>query len=281
MLELVGALLSIVVIDLVLSGDNAVVIGMAARKLSPQNRKKAIIWGGAGAIGLRIAFTLAAAFLLEIPYLRFVGGILLLWIAWKLARPGHGEETVSEAESLGQAIRTIVLADVVMSLDNILAVGGAADGHYGLLLFGLLLSIPILLLGSELVVRLLGRFPAVLYLGIFVLLHTAVGMITEDPLVHSRFVAPAWTPWAAAAVLTALLALLVRSGESRGEPGLDELAAEEAAGARMVGDYDVDLFPPNVGAPGPGYGDGRGNGHELDPTRPAARRDASGTAPRT
>src|SRR5581483_11818355 len=120
-LELIGAVLSIVVIDLVLSGDNAVVIGMAARRLSPENRRRAIVLGGGGAIVLRIAFTAMAALLLGIPYLRFVGGVLLLWISWKLVRPADHDETVAEAESLGAAVRTIVLADVVMSLDNILA----------------------------------------------------------------------------------------------------------------------------------------------------------------
>lgn len=242
MLATLGAILSIVIIDLVLSGDNAVVIGMAARKLSPQNRRKAVLFGGGGAVALRILFTMMAALLLDIPYLRFIGGVLLIYIAWKLMRPGHHDESVSEADSLGQAIRTIVLADVVMSLDNILAVGGAADGHLGLLVFGLLLSIPILLLGSELVARLLGRFPALLYVGVFVLLHTAVSMITEDPLIHDRFVFPSWTPWAAAVVITGALILMVKQGESRGEPGLEELAEEQAEGAAVAGEYDLDIM---------------------------------------
>ncbi|MFM9106922.1 MAG: TerC family protein [Chloroflexota bacterium] len=252
MLETFGAILSIIIIDLVLSGDNAVVIGMAARRLSPKNRRRAVIFGGGGAIGLRILFTLMAAMLLEVPYLRFIGGVLLLYIAWKLVRPASHGESVSEADSLGQAIRTIVLADVVMSLDNILAVGGAADGHLELLIFGLLLSIPILLIGSELVARMLGRFPALLYVGVFVLLHTAVGMIIEDPLVHDRFVFPGWTPWAAAAVITAALAALVRRAEARGEPGLDEIAGEQAEGAAVVGEYDVDLIDGDTASPEPG-----------------------------
>lgn len=180
--ESLTAILSIVVIDLVLSGDNAVVIGMAARSLSPENRRKAIVLGGAGAIGLRIVFTALAALLLGIPGLQAIGGILLLFIAFKLIRPqGDEHETVQEAGSLGEAVRTIILADVVMSLDNILAVGGAAKGHLGLLMFGLLLSIPIILFGSELVARLLGRFPAFLYVGVYVLVHAAVTMLLHDP----------------------------------------------------------------------------------------------------
>ncbi|MCC6315917.1 MAG: TerC family protein [Thermomicrobiales bacterium] len=214
-LEFIGPILGIAIVDLVLSGDNAVVIGMAARRLSPVNRRKAIVFGGAGAIALRIIFTLMAAFLLGVPYLKFFGGVLLLYIAWKLVQPGDHGGHVSEAESLGQAVRTIILADVVMSLDNILAVGGVAQGHYGLLLFGLLLSIPLLLVGSELVARLLGRVPVLLYLGVFVLLHAAVMMIVDDPLVHTRVALPEWFPWPVAAALTLLLWVATAQRERR------------------------------------------------------------------
>ncbi len=186
--QTLSAILSIVVIDLVLSGDNAVVIGMAARSLSPENRRKAIIFGGAGAIGLRILFTALATVLLGIPGLQAIGGLLLFYIAFKLIRP-HNEEdhSVKEAGSLREAVQTIILADVVMSLDNVLAVGGAAHGNLELLIFGLLLSIPIILFGSELVARLLGRFPAFLYVGVFVLVHAAVSMILHDPRLAGVF----------------------------------------------------------------------------------------------
>ena len=189
MFESFSAVVSIIIIDLVLSGDNAVVIGMAARSLSPENRRKAIIFGGAGAIGLRILFTALATVLLGIPGLQAIGGVLLFYIAFKLIRPhgddGHGN--VKEAGTLREAIRTIVLADVVMSLDNILAVGGAAHGDIRLLIFGLVLSIPIILFGSELVARLLGRFPGFLYVGVFVLIHAAVAMVLHDPSVSHLF----------------------------------------------------------------------------------------------
>ncbi|MDQ3692870.1 MAG: TerC family protein [Chloroflexota bacterium] len=185
--EFLGAILSIVVIDLVLSGDNAVVIGMAARSLSPENRRRAIIFGGAGAIGLRILFTALAVFLLSVPYLQAIGGVLLLYIAYKLIRPQQTLHEVAQAGSLREAIKTIVLADVVMSLDNILAVGGAAHGDFRLLLFGLALSIPIILFGAELVARLLGRLPILVYVGAFVLIVTAVEMILGDPVIHERF----------------------------------------------------------------------------------------------
>lgn len=187
MFDNLAQILSIVVIDLVLSGDNAVVIGMAARNLSEENRRKAILLGGAGAIGLRILFTILATVLLGIQGLQAIGALLLLYIAFKLLRPhdeSHGN--VHEADTLSEAVRTIILADVVMSLDNILAVGGAAHGHLGLLVFGLMLSIPIILFGSELVARLLGRFPAVLYLGVFVLIHSAVAMFFHDHIIATR-----------------------------------------------------------------------------------------------
>ncbi len=205
MLDLLGPILSIVVLDLVLSGDNAVVIGMAARRLSEENRRRAIIWGGAGAIGLRVLFTAMAALLLGVPYLQAIGGVLLLWIAFRLLRPEDHSAHVGEAGTLREAIRTIVLADVVMSLDNILAVGGAAHGNVGLLLFGLFLSIPIILFGSELVARLLGRFPILVYLGAFVLIHTAVSMVLEDDIVHDRWEAPLLAIWLVTAVATAVI----------------------------------------------------------------------------
>jgi YjbE family integral membrane protein len=188
--ESLSAVISIIIIDLVLSGDNAVVIGMAARTLSPENRRKAIIFGGAGAIGLRIFFTALATVLLGIPGLQAAGGLLLFYVAYKLIRPQHEDshETVKAAGSLREAVQTIILADVVMSLDNILAVGGAAHGRLELLIFGLLLSIPIILFGSELVARLLARFPALLYVGVYVLVHAAVAMILHDPTMPDHIV---------------------------------------------------------------------------------------------
>ena len=147
--DLIKAILSIVVIDLVLSGDNAVVIGMAASRLEGQARRRAILFGAAGAVALRVAFTAVVAVLLGVPFLQLFGGVLLVWIAFKLVRPHkeeHGE--VKAASGLWEAVRTIVMADVVMSLDNILAVGGSAHGDLRLLIFGLALSIPLITVGS-------------------------------------------------------------------------------------------------------------------------------------
>lgn len=220
-------LFSIVLIDLVLSGDNAVVIGMAARRLSDENRKRAIIWGGVGAVILRTLFTVAAALLLNISYLQLIGGILLLWIAIRLIKPHHEEGHVHEAGSLGDAIKTIILADVVMSLDNILAVGGAARGHLGLLVFGLMLSIPILLLGSNLVAKLLQRFPILLYIGVFVLVHSAVDMIFHDRLIKDVFESNMWVVLIAALIVTGILVGAVRliSGGLAGITDVESVSA--------------------------------------------------------
>jgi YjbE family integral membrane protein len=232
-LGFVSAVLSIVVIDLVLSGDNAVVIGMAAGRLSAANRRRAILIGGAGAVGLRMLFTVAAALLLDVPLLQAAGGLLLLWIAYRLVRPVDHAANVREADSLGQAIRTIVLADVVMSLDNILAVGGAAHGSLGLLLFGLALSIPILLLGSELMARLIGRLPILNYFGAVVLIMTAIRMVLEDEIVDDLHDAALWEHVVLTAIASAVIILaarwLYRGGKQSIEQG-NKTAADPSAG---------------------------------------------------
>jgi YjbE family integral membrane protein len=188
--DLIRAILSIVVIDLVLSGDNAVVIGMASRRLPPSQRRKAIILGAVGAIGLRVTFTAMIALLLGIPLLQAFGGLLLVWIAFKLLRQEHSEANVREGANLFDAVRTIIIADVIMSLDNILAVGGAAHGDLALLLFGLALSMPIIMFGSNLVAVLMNRLPWLVYLGSAILAYTAGEMIFEDPIVHDRLIKP-------------------------------------------------------------------------------------------
>ena len=229
--ENIAKLVQIILFDLLLSGDNAVVIGMAARGLSEKNRRRAIIIGGGGAIFLRIGFTLIASFLLEVPLLQFIGGLLLLWIANKLLKPQHhAHGHVNEAGSLGEAIRTIVLADVVMSLDNILAISGAAEGHQGLLIFGLALSIPLLLIGSDVVSRLLGRVPILVYVGAILLVWAAVRMAAHDEWLHDVVDLNAIEVLAISAVLSAGVVLLAqwatrtRGQVLAGQP-LDEPAA--------------------------------------------------------
>jgi YjbE family integral membrane protein len=181
---LLGALVSIIIIDLVLSGDNAVVIGMAASRLPAEQRRKAIIWGGAGAVGLRMFFTVLAAILLDVPLLQAIGAFLLLYIAFKLLKPVASHHEISAAGSLREALQTIILADVVMSLDNILAVGGAAHGNLWLLIFGLALSVPILLFGSSLIARAIDNYPILNYIGSGILVVTATRMFLHDDIVH-------------------------------------------------------------------------------------------------
>jgi YjbE family integral membrane protein len=218
---------SIIVVDLLLSGDNAVVIGMAARNLNPDYRRKAILWGGVGAIVLRIFFTILAALLLDIPFLQAMGAVLLVYIAFKLVVPAQEDDGsgVRIADTLGGAIKTIILANMVMSLDNILAVGGTAKGNLILLLFGLGLSIPLLLIGSDLVARLLQNIPWLLILGVLVLVHTSIQMFLHDGFVEDLigYVAPEWEILAASLVTT--LALLAFVKWTRGSvAGLDEPA---------------------------------------------------------
>ena len=181
-LRLAADVLGIVVLDLVLSGDNAIVIGLAARRLPPVQQRLAIVFGGFGAILLRVLFATIAAYLLAVPLLQAVGGILLLWIAWKLLREGSGTHEVAEGTSLFAALQTIVLADVVMSLDNVLAVAGVSHGNLLQLALGLMLSMPIILFGSALIAQIMMRVPWLTLGGAGILAWTGGGMIREDDL---------------------------------------------------------------------------------------------------
>jgi YjbE family integral membrane protein len=199
--SLLRAILSIIVINLVLSGDNAVVIGMAARQLSIGQRRQAIFYGAAGAIVLRIIFTALAALLLGVPLIQAIGGAVLLWIAYGLLRQGSEEREFKESSTLFEAVRTIVLADVVMSLDNILAVGGAAHGDLWLLLFGLILSMPIIMFGGNLVALLMDRMPWLIYLGAGILVYTAGQMFFDDAIVGHLLPDVRWFEWGVIAAL--------------------------------------------------------------------------------
>jgi YjbE family integral membrane protein len=192
LLALLPGILSIVVIDLVLSGDNAVVIGMAARRLPPRQRRMAIIFGGAGAIGLRILFAAIAALLLQIPFLQAAGGLLLVWIAWKLLRDDQAaDHDVAESVTLMGAMKTIIMADVIMSLDNILAIAGVSHGNIGLLIFGLLLSMPIILFGSGLIAMVMNRAPWLMLVGAGILTWAAGTMVVHDAIVAEYLPNPA------------------------------------------------------------------------------------------
>jgi YjbE family integral membrane protein len=179
-----AALAAIILIDLVLAGDNALVIGIAASRLRPDLRRKAIIFGSFGAIAVRTAMTLVVVWLLKIPGLLLAGGLLLLPIAYKLAVPsieGEGHEHAA-ADSFWGAMKTIVIADALMGVDNVLAVGGAAGGRWELVILGLLISIPLVVYGSSFVTRLMDRWPIIAAVGASILALTGAGMVVKDPL---------------------------------------------------------------------------------------------------
>jgi len=181
-MEYMVALGKIIGINIVLSGDNAVVIAMASRCLPPRQQKLAILWGSAGAIVLRIILTLVAIKLLAIPYLQFAGGILLIWIAAKLLLEDGGDGAdISAADSLWAAVKTIIMADLIMSLDNVMAIAGAAKGDLSLLIVGLALSIPLIIFGSQILVAIMRRFPIIIYVGAGLIAWTAGEMLVDDP----------------------------------------------------------------------------------------------------
>jgi YjbE family integral membrane protein len=188
-----SALVAIIVIDLVLAGDNAIVIALAARNLPKALQRRAIIWGTFGAVAVRASLTVAVLWLLKVPGLMLAGGVLLVWIAYKLLagdEDGARDHDVAPAMSFWAAMRTIVIADAVMGLDNVLAVAGAAHGSALLVVLGLLISIPIVVWGSTLILHWIERFPALLYIGGAVLAWTAAKMIVSEPLLEERLNAP-------------------------------------------------------------------------------------------
>ena len=180
--------MAIILIDLVLAGDNAIVIALAARNLPPHLQKKAVIWGTVGAIVVRSAMTLGVVWLLRIPGLMLVGGLGLVWIAWRLVAPagGHDGHDV-KATTFWGAMKTIVIADALMGVDNVLGVAGAAHGSFDLVVIGLLISVPIVVWGSSLVLNLVDRYPAITYIGAGVLAFTAGKMIVGEPMLDALF----------------------------------------------------------------------------------------------
>jgi YjbE family integral membrane protein len=183
-----SALLAIILIDLVLAGDNAIVIALAARNLPPEHQNKAIMWGTVGAIVVRSAMTVGVVWLLKIPGLMLVGGLGLLWIAYKLiADTSEDEHEGGGATTFWGAMKTIVVADALMGVDNVLGVAGAANGDFTLVVIGLLISIPIVVLGSKLVLRLVEKWPVIIQLGAAVLAFTAAQMVINEKLLDPIF----------------------------------------------------------------------------------------------
>ncbi|MBB3112778.1 YjbE family integral membrane protein [Paenibacillus phyllosphaerae] len=186
-MEFWTALITIVFIDLILAGDNAIVIGMAARSLPKEQQKQAIIGGTIGAVGIRILATVLVVYLLMIPWLLLIGGVMLLWIAYKLLvqEDSHGE--LKAGNTIWASIRTIIIADAAMGLDNVIAVAGAAHGNFLLVVLGLLISIPIVVWGSTLFIKLIEKLPWIMYVGSGVLAYTAAKMVTHEPKIEGWF----------------------------------------------------------------------------------------------
>jgi len=204
----------IIMIDILLGGDNAVVIALACRNLPPKQRTQGIIYGTMGAIVLRVILIAFALALLAVPYLKIVGALLLLWIGVKLMLPEGGDDhTISSSDKLWSAVKTVIIADLVMSVDNVLAIAGAAQGAHqdhqlALVIFGLLVSIPIIVWGSQVVLKLMGRFPIIITLGAMLLGWIAGQMAYTDPAITAYL--PASAAWSyATAVFGALLVLVI------------------------------------------------------------------------
>lgn len=208
-----AALGQIILFDLILSGDNAVVIGVVASRLQGKQRRWAIIIGAGGAVVLRIALASIATLLLVLPIISMVGGLALFWVAWRLLKPEGGEH-LEAATSFPAAIRLIILADVVMSLDNVLTVAGTAHGNIALLVFGLALSIPLLFVGAGLIALATDKAPLIIYIGSLLIFRIAVVLIVDDKLLHDFLTPSVWfehvIPWVVAFGGPALYIALAR-----------------------------------------------------------------------
>jgi YjbE family integral membrane protein len=200
--DFLSDLLTIILLDLVLAGDNAIVIAMAASRLPAALQRKAVFWGTFGAVAVRFALTAVVVYLLKLPGLMLIGGLLLLPIAWKLLR--HDADTDPAIHARGtfwSALRTIIVADALMGMDNVLAIAGASSGHLGLVILGLLISVPLVVWGSTLILKLIGRFPIIMYIGAGAIVFTAGRMITHDPWLENRLEMPEWVKYAVDAML--------------------------------------------------------------------------------
>jgi YjbE family integral membrane protein len=200
-----SGLTAIILIDLVLAGDNAIVIALAARNLPRHLQKQAIFWGTLGAIAVRVAMTAVVVTLLRLPGLMLAGGLLLLPIAWKLLRQDDGAHVIKPAAGFWTAMRTIVIADALMGLDNVLAVAGASHGKMSLVVLGLLISVPLVVYGSTLILKLIERFPVVVYLGAAAIAWTAGRMLSHDLLTRTWFAPRPWVSYALEAALVLIL----------------------------------------------------------------------------
>lgn len=200
--DFISGLLAIILLDLVLAGDNAIVIAMAASRLPKALQKKAIFWGTFGAIAVRFLLTAGVVYLLKLPGLLLAGGVLLLPIAWNLLRHrAEDDPEIRVAHTFWQALRTIIVADALMGLDNVLAIAGASKGHLGLVIIGLLITVPLIVWGSTLILKLMERFPIIIYIGAAAIAWTSARMISSDHLLRPWFDSYPWAVWALDAAL--------------------------------------------------------------------------------
>lgn len=230
-----AALAQIMLVNIVLSGDNAVVIALAARNLPAEHQKKAILWGSGGAIVMRVGLTVIAVELLKIPFLQAIGGVLLVWIAIQLLVEEEEEEGSHHAHAdLFGAVKTILIADVVMSLDNTLAIAGVAKGNWTLLITGLALSIPLIVVGSTVIMKIMDRFPVVVYVGAALIAWTAGEMIDSDKAIQP-FLPGIFheTPYLAALLTAGVLGYGWWSNAKQGRTAHDVLEADKHAAQRI------------------------------------------------
>jgi YjbE family integral membrane protein len=234
-MDFIVALMQIMMVNIVLSGDNAVVIALAARNLPARQQKLAVLWGCGGAIVLRIVLTVVAVALLKIPFLQFFGALLLVWIAIKLLiEDDEGGAHHHAHDSMFGAVKTILIADVVMSLDNTLAVAGVAKGDWSLLIAGLVLSIPLIVFGSTVIMKAIDRFPIIVYIGAGLIAYTAGEMIDSDqaiqPYLPSIFHG---TVYLAIALTAGVIGFGWWYNTAKGRNAKDVLVADEHAVERL------------------------------------------------
>lgn len=234
------ALFQIMMINILLSGDNAVVIALACRSLPPAQQKKAFLFGSLGVVVLMVALTAFAAYLLMLPYLELIGSLLLLWIGVKLLLPGDETAEIKDNSNMLDAVKTIIVADIVMSFDNVLGMAGAAKGHMWMLVIGLLITIPLILFCSALIMRLMGRFPILITLGGGLLGYVAGEMAVADPSIKGWIDVNAGALEMLVPILGAASVIIVgkrlarraearkTNGERAGEAGIVEAEVEAA-----------------------------------------------------
>lgn len=212
--------MSVILIDIVLAGDNAIIIGMAARNLPREIQKKTIIWGTMGAVIIRVLATALLAVILEVPGIHLIGGLLLLWIAYKLLKDRKKDHCVKECTSFWSAVGTIIAADAAMGIDNIIAVAGASHGNILILFAGLMISIPIVVWGSTMIIKLIDRFPVIIYVGAAVIAYTAAGMITKEPMIAQFLISYPQINWLITfvAVIVVVSAGLINKNRPLKEP---------------------------------------------------------------